>query len=50
MKPLVAIIDDELDILNLVSINLEKTGFQTVKFEKARELFNFLENQIPDLI
>ncbi len=50
MKQLIAILDDEPDILNLVSINLEKNGFETVKFEIADELNKFLESKIPDLI
>ena len=50
IKPLIAIVDDELDILDLVSINLEKSGFKTAKFEDASGLLNFLESEIPDLI
>ena len=50
MKQLIAILDDEPDILNLVSINLEKSGFETVKFEIADELNKFLEKKIPDLL
>lgn len=49
-KKLIAIVDDEPDILNLVSINLEKSGFETVKFELADELHKFLDCTIPDLI
>ena len=50
MKNLIAIVDDELDILDLVAINLEKSGFKTAKFEDASGLLNFLESEIPDLI
>jgi two-component system phosphate regulon response regulator PhoB/two-component system alkaline phosphatase synthesis response regulator PhoP len=50
MKKLIAIVDDELDILDLVAINLEKSGFKTAKFEDASGLLNFLESEIPDLI
>ncbi|MCK4655000.1 MAG: response regulator [Candidatus Cloacimonetes bacterium] len=50
VKKLIAIVDDELDILDLVAINLEKSGFQTAKFEDASGLLNFLESEIPDLI
>lgn len=50
MKQLIAILDDEPDILNLVSINLEKSGFETAKFEIADELNKFLERTIPDLL
>jgi len=50
MKKLIAIVDDELDILDLVAINLEKSGFKTAKFEDASGFLNFLESEIPDLI
>lgn len=50
MKKLIAIVDDELDILDLVAINLEKSGYKTAKFEDASGLLNFLESEIPDLI
>ena len=50
VKKLIAIVDDELDILDLVAINLEKSGFQTAKFEDASGLLNFLESEIPNLI
>jgi two-component system phosphate regulon response regulator PhoB/two-component system alkaline phosphatase synthesis response regulator PhoP len=50
MKKLIAIVDDELDILDLVAINLEKSGFKTAKFEDASGLLNFLESEIPNLI
>jgi len=50
MKKLIAILDDEPDILNLVSINLERSGFETAKFEIADEFNKFLEKKIPDLI
>lgn len=50
MKKLIAIVDDEPDILNLVAINLEKAGFETAKFELADELHKFLQKKIPELI
>lgn len=50
MNRTVAIVDDEPDILNLVSINLRKAGFKTVEFEIADELYAFLQKNIPDLI
>lgn len=50
MKKVVAIVDDELDILNLVAINLCKAGFETVQFESADELYKSLQGKNPDLI
>jgi DNA-binding response OmpR family regulator len=46
----IAIVDDEPDILNLVSLSLEKAGFSTYKFELADELHKYLTKEIPDLI
>ncbi len=50
MKKTIAIVDDETDILNLVSINLEKAGFNAIKFETAAELKKFLVQELPDLL
>ncbi len=50
MKKYVAIVDDELDILELVSINLSKSGFRTEVFEDADSMLTSLSNDIPDLI
>jgi DNA-binding response OmpR family regulator len=49
-KPLVAALDDEPDILELISVNLKKSGFQVQTFLKVRPFFDFLERQVPDLI
>ena len=49
-KPVIAIIDDEQDILDLVSINLEKNGFQKKTYLAAQPFFNALKDKIPDLI
>ena len=50
MKRLIAIVDDEPDILDLVSINLKKSGFDTETFDEAGKLRKFLGNNLPDLI
>jgi two-component system phosphate regulon response regulator PhoB/two-component system alkaline phosphatase synthesis response regulator PhoP len=53
MKPmgkLIVIIDDEPDIRELVSLHLERAGFQTEAFERTEELWDFLETRTPDLI
>ncbi|MCX8022347.1 MAG: response regulator transcription factor [Syntrophorhabdaceae bacterium] len=50
MGHLVAIIDDEEDILELVSINLKKAGFQTEVFTNAESFLSSLKEVIPDLI
>ena len=50
MGKMIAIVDDEPDILNLVSINLEKAGYSTKKFEFAGEFYKYLDKNIPDLL
>ncbi|MBT5305287.1 MAG: response regulator [Candidatus Scalindua sp.] len=59
MSKLIAIIDDEPDIVELVSIHLKKATFKTKGFSNAEDLYRFLglsdghsqeSEQIPDLI
>jgi len=42
-KNLIAILDDEIDILELVSVNLKKSGFTPIKFEIPSKFFEFLK-------
>ena len=50
MNKLIAIVDDEPDIVELVSINLKKTMFKVKGFSDAESFYRFLEEEIPDLI
>ena len=50
MKELIAILDDEPDILDLVSLHLKKAGFRIEGFLDAESFFQFLDSKIPDLI
>ncbi len=50
MKKLLAVVDDEPDIVELVSLHLEKTGFRVATFFNAANFFKFLEAEIPDLV
>ncbi len=50
MNELIAVIDDEPDILELVSLHLTKHGFKVKCFQNAEDFFEFLSSQIPDLI
>jgi DNA-binding response OmpR family regulator len=50
MNKTIAIVDDEPDILELVSINLKKAGFTPHTFEDAKGLFAYLKKQKPDLL
>ena len=49
-KPLIAAVDDEEDILELIRVNLEKSGFRVQTFLRAKPLFDFLSGNQPDLI
>ncbi|MBA4419290.1 MAG: two-component system response regulator [Syntrophus sp. (in: bacteria)] len=50
MTKLVAVIDDEPDILELVSLNLQKAGFKVKGFLEADSFLRSLSVDIPDLI
>lgn len=50
MNELIFIVDDEPDILELVSINMTRAGFRAFEFENAAALYNKLPKIKPDLI
>ena len=50
MNELIAIVDDELDILELVSIHLEKANFKIAKFGNSQEFLKFIGKKNPDLL
>ncbi len=50
VKNLVVICDDEPDIVELVSLHLEKSGFDVEGFLNAEDFFGFIGKNIPDLI
>ena len=50
MGQLVAILEDELDISDLITLNLRKAGFSVEAFQDSDSLMRFLRKQIPDLI
>jgi len=47
---LIAIVDDEPDIIELVSLHLEKAGFKAKGFLDAEQFLKFLDRTKPDLI
>lgn len=49
-RKLIAVIDDEVDIVELVSVNLEKNGFKVKGFYKADDMFKYFKTTLPDLI
>jgi len=50
MNKLITIVEDEPDIVELVTLHLEKAGFKVKSFPKATEFFIFLDKNVPDLI
>ncbi len=47
---LIAIIDDEPDILELVSLHLKRSNFRVREFAEAEPFYRFLGKELPDLI
>ncbi|MCX5817977.1 MAG: response regulator transcription factor [Proteobacteria bacterium] len=50
MNKLIAIIDDEPDILELVSINLKKASYRVKEFPDSESFFRSLAAETPDLV
>ena len=52
MNELIAILDDEKDIVNLISINAKKNNYKVIEFNKSESLMKFLKTERvkPDLI
>ncbi|MCB4791042.1 MAG: response regulator transcription factor [Elusimicrobia bacterium] len=50
MNELIAVVDDEEDILELVSVNLKKNGYAVKGFSDSKGFYRFLKNKTPDLI
>jgi len=49
-RKLIAIIDDEPDIVELVSLHLERAGFRVEGFFDGDNFLEFLDRQFPDLV
>jgi len=47
---LIAVVDDEPDIVELVSINLRKAGFEVRGFPDATSFLKFIGNTLPALV
>lgn len=50
MAPVIAALDDEADILELLRVNLEKAGFRFAGFQEPEDLFRYLARERPGLI
>ena len=49
-KKVIAVVDDEPDILELIGLHLTRAGFTVKSFAAARPLLQYLEKQLPDLL
>ena len=50
MNELIAIVDDEPDILELVTVHLKKNRFRVREFPDAESFYRFLQSGVPDLV
>jgi len=50
VNELIAIVDDEPDIVELVSINLKKASFKVKEFFDAESFLGSLNTEVPDLV
>jgi two-component system phosphate regulon response regulator PhoB/two-component system alkaline phosphatase synthesis response regulator PhoP len=50
MSELIAVVDDEPDIVELVSLHLQKAGFAVEEFLNAEGFLKFIDTHTPDLI
>ncbi len=50
MDKLIAIVDDEKDILNLVSHHLKREGYKTKEFQNGRDFLVYLKSIKPNLV
>ena len=49
-KNLIAIVDDEPDIVELIKVNLERAMFDTINFYDGSSVLKYLENESPNLL
>jgi DNA-binding response OmpR family regulator len=47
---LIAVVDDEPDIVELVTLHLQKAGYRVKSFEDGEGLFKFLKTTLPDMV
>lgn len=50
MPPVIAALDDEADILELLKVNLQKAGYRFEGFQEAEDLLRYLAREKPSLI
>ena len=49
-KEIIAIVDDEADIVELIALHIRKSNFEAKEFLTVREFYKFVEDTVPDLI
>lgn len=49
-KGVIAVVDDEPDILELIGLHLKRAGFAVKPFAAARPLQQYVNKQLPDLL
>lgn len=50
MNKFIAVVDDEPDIVELITLQLKKAGFKAEGFLEAKNFLESLEKQVPDLV
>jgi len=50
MNEFIAVVDDEPDIVELITLHLKKAGFKSAGFFEAKSFLDSLEKQVPDLV
>jgi DNA-binding response OmpR family regulator len=50
VAPVIAALDDEADILELLKVSLEKAGFRFEGFQDAEDLYRYLARERPGLL
>ena len=50
MSSVIAIVEDEPDIVSLLSLHLKKAGFLARAFPDAHSFYVFIKDEVPDLV
>jgi len=50
LNEVIAVVEDEQDILKLVSMHLERARYKVHTFQTGKELFDSLNDELPDLL
>ncbi|MDX9893328.1 MAG: response regulator [Patescibacteria group bacterium] len=50
MSKTILVVEDDKDLLNLVTLKLEQEGFKVDAAETGQQVLDYLENNLPDLV